>query len=141
VTGMNIAAGLHKIITYNGDKEALAARAVSCGLKLNTVVTAEAIDNSDRGWKSSTTNEIQNGGAYIHLNGIGSDVLVPCAWGFSSAWGTAGVNKQEGRLGGLYSSAAPPNAALTTVLIRIINFTSSNNIGLDDLTVYSMAIT
>lgn len=124
-------------ITGTFSKDASAAQSVALGLKLNSTTVIEAAVGSTFA-RSSGTQQVEDGSfcfwiaprdtGYLSANGTGS---------FVSNVSATGAAAQAHTLTTGVLTALFPNDTYTSVTIRAINGTSSNNVAVKDVRIYA----
>lgn len=120
-------------ISVDYSKDATAAQAVAIGLKLNSTTVVEAVVGTSP--SSSATQRAEAGFAKFIVPprssvSYGMGVQFPY-----SCYTTAGATAASGTGIGVSATAVPPQAAITSITIRGINGTASNNLAIKNVTV------
>lgn len=139
VASLSIAATRPILIIYNARKSSGAANAVGCGLKLNATVIAEANSTNRSGWISASTNEAQDGGAWIFLGPRLTNYQGFALGVFANKRSSDGANVQTAVLELLTATALLLTATITDVVIRAIS-DGTITLGVDELSVYSLGV-
>lgn len=134
ISGLSIPVGYGFRLVFNFSKDASAAQAVYYGWKANATVIAEAAGGTFIA-RTSATQQAEDGvctlvctprSSAAYLNGWQSQYVVRV-----SAGGASALNALSGA-----GTATIPNATITSIAIRAVNETSSNNGAVFSVKVY-----
>jgi len=132
---LTIGATLPFLVHVNFRKTTGAANGAGIGIKLNTTVVGEAHATNETLGKTSTTNQVENGSAYVMAGPRVTNYLRPVSGGFSSH-STITLFANTNSSG---NTADLPTAEITDVIIRGISGNALVTLGADELHVYSYA--